>query len=72
MICLCNNWSVFRLGSWKTAVLNWVLKLIKMCVSIVVCLFCLFVCVCLFFFCFFFGGVRSRILCLTEALLRKQ
>ena len=57
MICLCNNWSVFHLGSWKTAVLNWVLKLIKMCVSIVVCLFCLFV----FFFCvfFFFGGGGS-------------
>ena len=52
MICLCNNWSVFRLGSWKTIVLNWVLKLIKMCVSIVVCLFVfLFVCCC-----FFFGG----------------
>ena len=37
MICLCNNWSVFRLGSWKTVVLNWVLKLIKMCVSIFFC-----------------------------------
>ena len=33
MICLCNNWSV------------WVLKLIKMCVSIVFC--CIF---------FFWGG----------------
>ena len=55
MICLCNNWSVFRLGSWKTVVLNWVLKLIKMCVSIVVCLFvCLFFC--LFVVVVFWGG----------------
>ena len=41
MICLCNNWFVFSLGSRielgaKTD------KLIKMCVSIVFCCFCFF------------------------------
>ena len=41
MICLCNNWSVFRLGSRieLDAKTDWVLKLISMCVSVVFCCF---------------------------------